>query len=457
MNRCLFCGLLVILSLCLVAHPAPAQTLAFIPEGDGNITRVDSTDEIFTRVALDSTNTTFGVAVTPSGNDLLVTRRGDVDNLTGETEGTLTLISTSGFGLGGSQINRTVGIDPRGVAVDSRGRFAYVANFGDNDLSRIDLATRAVSGAAIETGEGPMGVAAFYDETADLNHVYVTNNTANTVSVISDDGTTATLEATLDVDLDPVGIAVTPDGRFVYVANSGGDTVTIIQTSDNAVVNTLPMDSDFNIASEPWGVAVGGEGDFVYVTNSSLDTVVVISPDTQTIRNTFNVGDQPRGVAAPRNGDFAYVVNQGANSITRIDMVDLTATQVGDTDAIIDAFSLGAFIGGPPPVAPTDLTATTQSSDEIELAWTDNSDDETGFRIERRRDEDTEFTRIASVSADATSFNDGGLQDNTTYHYRVQSFNEAADSAFSAESDALTEEGGFTWCFIGVLLSEGRK
>ncbi len=454
MKRCLPCFLLVMLVLCGVPQSTPAETFAYIPSEDGNVTQVDTTEETFVSVVLTETETPFGAAVTPNGFYLLVTSSPEltdpVDLEDPDNLGTVTRINTSSFLTSGTQIE--VGVDPRGVAVDSKGSYAYVANFAADTLSRINMATLSVS--EIDLGEesvpfyGPFGVAAIYDEVDDVYKVYVSNNTADTVSVISDDGDTATVEDDdIPVGTNPAGIAITPDGSFVYVANNGSDNVSIIQTSDNTVAKTL------SVGDEPWGVAVGSDGDFVYITNSGDNTVTVIATDTQTIHDEFNVGSQPKGVAAPKNGDFAYVVNQDDDdTITRIDMDTQTAEPLEEEVEIGNASALGAFIGGMQPTAPSGLEATEQSYDEIELTWTDNSDDESGFKIERREDSEEGFAQVAKVDADETTFNDDDLRGERTYHYRVRAFNEAADSDYATEASATTEEGRFSWCFIQTLL-----
>ena len=58
------------------------------------------------------------------------------------------------------------------------------------------------------------------------------------VSVI--DTATNTVIATIPVGLDPIGVAVTPDGSKVYVANAGSNTVSVIDTATNTVIATIP-------------------------------------------------------------------------------------------------------------------------------------------------------------------------------------------------------------------------
>jgi hypothetical protein len=108
------------------------------------------------------------------------------------------------------------------------------------------------------------------------------------------------------------------------------------------------------------------------------------------------------------------------------------------------------FIGGKPPSVPSGLAAETVDRNEIELTWTDNSTDELGFKIERREDSVETFEQVATVDADSESYTDADLDRGTTYHYRVRSYNEAADSAASSSVEATTEDEEFSWCFIGT-------
>ncbi len=91
-----------------------------------------------------------------------------------------------------------------------------------------------------------------------------------------------------------------------------------------------------------------------------------------------------------------------------------------------------------PPDAPTSLSATTQSSSQINLAWTDNSSNESGFKIERHSG-DGNFSEIADVAAGVESYNDTGLSSSTTYTYRVYAYNGSGDSGFSNEASATTD------------------
>jgi len=90
-----------------------------------------------------------------------------------------------------------------------------------------------------------------------------------------------------------------------------------------------------------------------------------------------------------------------------------------------------------PPDDPTGLSATATSTDTIALAWTDNAVNEDGYTIERSLD-GVNFSPIASTGANASSYNDTGLNSGTTYHYRVFAFNTAGNSGNSNAASATT-------------------
>ncbi|MBI4188390.1 MAG: fibronectin type III domain-containing protein, partial [Chloroflexi bacterium] len=80
--------------------------------------------------------------------------------------------------------------------------------------------------------------------------------------------------------------------------------------------------------------------------------------------------------------------------------------------------------------APSGLTATAASATQVNLAWTDNSDNETSFRIERSLNNfATAPSANFTASANATSFGDTGVTQPNTYYYRVIAVNGADNSA----------------------------
>jgi hypothetical protein len=111
------------------------------------------------------------------------------------------------------------------------------------------------------------------------------------------------------------------------------------------------------------------------------------------------------------------------------------------SDDLAGLEALYADSGPPaPPSAPKSLTATTLSSTTAELAWSDKSDNESEFRIERDSTDDAvdNFVEVASVAANSTSFADDGLSPSTLYRFRVRARNGGGNSGFSNVAAATT-------------------
>ena len=116
----------------------------------------------------------------------------------------------------------------------------------------------------------------------------------------------------------------------------------------------------------------------------------------------------------------------------------LDAKFLRENGAIADYFRIVKGTVAPvPPAAPTNLTATTFSSSQINLSWTDNANNENGFKVEQSTD-GIAFTQIAMLASNTVSFSVTGLSASTTYHYRVVSFNDAGNSSFSNTASATT-------------------
>ena len=91
------------------------------------------------------------------------------------------------------------------------------------------------------------------------------------------------------------------------------------------------------------------------------------------------------------------------------------------------------------PTAPTTLVATASSSNAIALSWSDNSNNETGFRVERSTSATTGFAEIATVGAGVSSYSASGLTASTTYYFRVRAYNGVGNSGYSNTANATTQ------------------
>jgi uncharacterized protein (TIGR03437 family) len=222
-----------------------------------------------------------------------------------------------------------VGSQPYGIAITPDGAFAYVANCG-GDVYVIDTSTNKVATKFL-AGKCPTGVAI----TPDGTRAYVTLDNANSVAVI--DTSSNTVMTKIAVGTAPGGIAITPDGTRVYVTNVGamasGSSVSVIDTSSNTVAATVGLG---NVGSV--GVAITPDGTRAYVTNVVSGSISVIDTSSNTVADTLsvaNVGDTPVGVAITPDGAHVYVLTYGANGTGPVAVIDTTS------NTIVDMVSVG--------------------------------------------------------------------------------------------------------------------
>jgi len=90
------------------------------------------------------------------------------------------------------------------------------------------------------------------------------------------------------------------------------------------------------------------------------------------------------------------------------------------------------------PAKPTNLLATPLSDTQIKLQWQDNSNNESGFRIERKKQGSDSFAELAVTAANQTTCQDNQLTASTTYLYRVCAINEDGTSDYSNEVTVTT-------------------
>jgi hypothetical protein len=91
------------------------------------------------------------------------------------------------------------------------------------------------------------------------------------------------------------------------------------------------------------------------------------------------------------------------------------------------------------PAAPTGAVASSPSSTSIQVSWTDNATNETGYLVERSASSSSGFAQVGTAAANATSYTDAGLTASTTYYYRVRATNAGGQSAYSNVASATTQ------------------
>ncbi len=202
---------------------------------------------------------------------------------------------------------------------------AYVTDLG-NSVTIIDTATNQVTGSiSPPIAAGLFGIAV----SPDGSTLYVADGN-HTVDVIHSPGNNPTFDKVmLDESLSPFSLAVTSDGSTVYVANAGSSTVSVIDTSDNSVTS-IDIGCDQNgtnncSSTPPISVTpISGAGN-VYVYVGTLTGFAVIDTATKSLKeNVPNTCGQdpcgPQNIAASPDGETVFISLFEENQVLGIDV-----------------------------------------------------------------------------------------------------------------------------------------
>ena len=161
---------------------------------------------------------------------------------------------------------------PAGIALTPDGQRLLVADQQADAMSVVDLATNVVHTAA--AGHRPYAVLA----SADGHSAYVTNQGANTVSVLDLTDPEPAAQKTITVGTHPNKAVASADGRALYVANGDSDEISVIDAGTAAVTRTISLAPypGAQVGSNPDALALSADGRTLYAANAGNNDVAVI-------------------------------------------------------------------------------------------------------------------------------------------------------------------------------------
>ncbi len=237
------------------------------------------------------------------------------------TSGTALPISLSGLSSG-----------PNGIAVTPDGHYLYVALATSNQFAVIDTITnQAITGSPFSFPSNtpcasPTAVVGIPYPNNEIYFACDGNSpTSPAVVVMRADNTTGIASISLPASSQPIGMAVTPDGKQVYVTLAGTNQFAVIDTSANAQISGSPFSFPKGAAcTSPKGVAITPDGNRVYFACSGSDSVLALSTaDNQTVVASISTGknSQPMALAITpdSNGSRVYAALKGTDQFAVID------------------------------------------------------------------------------------------------------------------------------------------
>jgi hypothetical protein len=191
----------------------------------------------------------------------------------------------------------------------------------------------------------------------------------------------------------------------------------------------------------------------VNVTVNQTLTSITVTPATSTVNTNATAqfgatGFDQFNTAMVIQPAITWSVVSGAGSISTSGLYTASGTAGSATVQAASGSVAGTAavtVTLAPPKAPTSLAATAASTSQINLAWSDASNNETGFKIEASTDGGATFTQVGTAVAGATTYAATGLAASKAYQFRIRSYNTAGDSAYSNTASATTKASSATY------------
>ena len=298
---------------------SPDGSRLYVTKSSGSISVVDTASGLVSGTIPGSYSTTLrGVAMSPDGKRLYVVNT---------SNNSVAVIDTFSNTIVTTIPNVK---DGNSVAVSPDGLTAYVTRNYSSSVWKIDTASNTVIGyESLTVGSNPSGLGF----SPDGSRLYVANTGSNSVSVV--DTASRGIISTIGVGFQPQSLAISPDGTRVYVAHGNSKAapggVSVIDTATNAVTADVqfPNVSYYNLLGpiypSPAGLAVSPDGKYLYATEIWGPDAVVIDTATNAIVRQIAVpcygptctsGYGPGGVSVSPKGDRIYVAALYSNQIS---------------------------------------------------------------------------------------------------------------------------------------------
>lgn len=237
------------------------------------------------------------------------------------------------------------------------------------------------------------------------------------------------------------------DGNYLQWTPSTGTThYTLVDESTcngttdyNSTVTTVNRDS--------YGVDLSSVGDGAVI--SQIDIVPCASRNNNGNGSTLDVFYRFNGANSSDSGSYTLSgttpTELATTTIVASPNLLKTSTSTLEIGAVFTAGNKGARLSRiatvltytlTTPSAPTNLIATTMSSSRNDLAWTDNSSNELGFKVYRAQNNGS-FAQVATTTQNAISYSDTGLAPEQSYAYYVAAYNSVGEANSNTATSTL--------------------
>ena len=242
-----------------------------------------------------------GWTLTPEGKQIPVS---DLPmNMILSNDGRYLLVTTNGNGdqtveiidLTAGQSVQTIKVAKSwlGIALSPDGKRLFVSGGDDNEILLFDFA----AGKAAAAGKINLGSEAYHN--------------------LDGRARDAARRAGRGEFAFPAGIAISPDGKWLYAAENLTHKVAVVDLAKQQVVKKI------EVGEYPYDCEMERDGKRLYVSNWGSRSLAVIDTATNSVTATIQVGDHPNDIELTRDGKTLYVANANSNTVSVVDTATL--------------------------------------------------------------------------------------------------------------------------------------
>ena len=288
--------------------------------------REDPNSGVLTQLSLSPIGAGIGIqslVVHPSNKYLYASNSG---------EGDVSLFTTASDGALTEVLPRApVGVGPTAMAMDSAGAYLYVANSGSNSISVFSVDSG--SGALTPVVQGSSGSAGGTQAAIGLTPLNIALDPSGTILYVTGNGTLGglveafsltagqlTFVASSQAGSSPNGLVVSPNGSFVYTANTNDNSISEFSSSNGVLSQIAGSPIGGGTFDSPLSLFINKTGGFLSVANNGFNNIAVDaigSDGSLSVISTspFASNAQPSFISGDPNGEYIFVGNQSSPAI----------------------------------------------------------------------------------------------------------------------------------------------
>jgi YVTN family beta-propeller protein len=179
------------------------------------------------------------------------------------------------------------GEEPEGVTTRPDGAFVYVTSEDDGTVAVVDTNAGKVV-KTIKAGRRPRSIVFLPDG----SRAYGTAENDGLLSILDARKHEVTGQIQLGEAgvIKPMGLALSPDARTLYVSTGRGRRLFMVNTANNEVIGSV------EVGTRPWGVAVSPDGDTIYTANGPSNDLTVVEASARSVTRKVSLPGSPWGV-----------------------------------------------------------------------------------------------------------------------------------------------------------------